>query len=291
MTNTIQNMWVIAWHTRFDEKDAFLKLIEENTSDWADAVSMFEVETSPPSGLMDDDGLPIASIHIIEAYGRTNPNDDMKDFLAAHPPMRIETVTEDPMWLEPLPPRQVGRFWIDANAHNKPGLWTLAIHSATAFGSGEHPTTMGCLTLMDTLQKQQPHLENILDLGCGSGILAIGARHLWPDANIHATDIDPEAIRVTERHADAHQAKLNAYVSHGCDNIKTHHFDLVIANILLNPLVHMTQDIAHIGTQHLITAGILASQADQLEAAYKPYWHVVEQLNIDGWAIMSWRRI
>lgn len=284
----IKNMWVMSWDIAFDQKDALLSAIEEHTENWADAVSVFEVADSPPSGLLDSDSLPIASIHTIEAYGRSDPGELMKFF--QHKPTRVNTVKEDPTWLEPLPPKQVGRFWIDAKGDKKEGLWTLAIHTATAFGSGEHPTTLGCLTLMDQLQHEQPHLTNILDLGCGSGILAIGAYYLWPGANVHATDLDPEAIHVSERHAKAHNAPIHTYVSNGCEALREKSFDLVVANILLNPLVSMAYDIANIGCTHLITAGVLETQLNQLEQAYAPYWNIAQSWSLNGWAVTRWKR-
>lgn len=289
----MKNMWMVAWNVRFDAKDAFMEFIEQQTQDWADAVSMFEVADSGPSGLMDGDDLPIALMHTIEAYGRSDPKDALKGLLEQHPPACIMAVEEDPAWMEPLPPRQVGRFWIDANNTDKPGLWTLPIHSATAFGSGEHPTTLGCLTLMDQLQQEHPNVNHALDLGCGSGILAIGASYLWPNASITATDIDPEAVRVTERHIVniKKNDRIKTYVSNGCESLKGQKFNLVVANILLNPLLDMAHDIATIGTQHLITAGILDTQAEQLEHSYEPYWKVAQRWSLDGWCVMRWIRI
>lgn len=289
MTSEIQNMWMVVWRVSFDQREQRLSTIEDAASEWANAVCMFEVEDSPPSGEYDDDGLPIASQHVIEAYGRSEPHQhpSMQALFETHAPEKVTSVNENPAWLEPQPPRQVGRFWIDATGTNKPGLWTLAIHSATAFGSGEHPTTMGCLTLMDQLQQRDAGIQKVLDLGCGSGILAIGAHYLWPHAHIAAVDIDPEAIRVTKRHAADHHCTLHTHVGDGC---QTGLYDLVVANILLNPLLDMASDIARIGARYLITSGILESQARQLEEAYKPYWKVTERCQIQDWTSLFWER-
>lgn len=290
MTSEIQNMWMVVWHVPFNQREQNLSYIEDAADNWADAVCMFEVEDSPPSGEYDHDGLPIASLHVIEAYGRSNPHNhpNMQTLFQKHQPDKVTSVVENPTWLDPQPPRQVERFWIDATGLQKPGLWTLAIHSATAFGSGEHPTTIGCLTLMDRLQKRNHDLQRVLDLGCGSGILAIAAHYLWPQASISAVDIDPEAIRVTERHAAEHHCTLNTYVGDGC---QTGSYDLIVANILLNPLLDMTNDIARIGTRYLITSGILESQASQLEKAYHAGWRVSDRCQIQDWTSLFWERI
>lgn len=289
MTSEIQNMWMIVWQVPFDQRKARLDDIESTASEWADAVCMFEVEDSPSSNEYDEDGLPIASLHVIEAYGRRDPHKDhaMQILLARCPADEVTSVAENPVWLEPQPPKQVGRFWIDATGGLKDGLWTLAIHSATAFGSGEHPTTMGCLLLMDRLQQRDPHISSMLDLGCGSGILAIAGHFLWPHAHVAAVDIDPEAIRVTERHAAAHGCVLHTYVGNGCQQGT---YELVVANILLNPLVNMADDIRHSGARYLITAGVLNNQIPQLEAAYQPNWHVIDRLQLQDWVILLWQK-
>lgn len=192
-----------------------------------------------------------------------------------------ETAVIEPVpdinWLEhsyrQFPPIIVGRFFIHGS-HNTdpipPGMTSLQIDAATAFGSGDHGTTAGCLLLMQALEERGFVPRQILDMGCGSGILSIGACQLWP-APVLAADIDPESVRVTAAHRAANKIgdQLTIRCGDGFTGIDGH-YDLVIANILPQPLKTMAPDlIARLSAGgYVILSGMLADQVDGVMPHY-----------------------
>jgi ribosomal protein L11 methyltransferase len=197
------------------------------------------------------------------------------------PPVTIEPL-EHQDWLElsyqSFPPRTLGRFWIyGSHITDAPpaGLWPLMIDAATAFGSGEHPTTAGCLLAIEELHRLGPK-TNILDMGTGSGILAVAAARVWENARITAIDIDPESIRVTRNHATAnnvlHHMELAAGDGFNTELALAHQpYDLILANILAGPLTEMAPagaaQLASGG--HVVLAGLLETQAEMVLAAWQ----------------------
>lgn len=180
-------------------------------------------------------------------------------------------------WLEQsyrqFPPFSVGPFFIHGSHCNDlvpDGQTGLEIEAATAFGSGEHGTTSGCLILLDRLKQNGFEPENILDMGCGSGILAIAATKLW-DRPVLAVDIDPESIRVTENHANANavSGRITGIAGDGFAVVDGA-FDLIIANILPNPLKEMAPALMdHLNPGgHAILSGLLLDQAQAVLDVY-----------------------
>ncbi len=157
------------------------------------------------------------------------------------------------------------------------GLTGLCIDAATAFGSGEHATTRGCLHFMARFYEDGAPAR-VLDLGTGSGILAIAAAKLWPDAEITASDIDPESIAVTARHMEMNGVppeRIRLLTGPGFDapgfedvSDAGSGFNLIIANILAPPLRALMPEIAaRLGAGgQTILAGLLAEQAGDLIA-------------------------
>ena len=288
----IQNLWVISWTVSFTEKDAWAEDIENTLEGWAEAISVFENMESPPSGLYDDDDLPIASLHTIEAYGREEPyhNTTIQALLKTYPADAISKVKENADWFKPLPPKQIGRFWLDASGQQKENLWAICIQSATAFGSGEHPTTLGCIQLMDKLEQAGYSAQHVVDVGCGSGILSLAAGHLWPKSCITAIDIDPESVRVTKQHAKQHNMNIDTFTGDGLKNFSKQSQDLIIANILLTPLLNIEPDVSKIGSKYFITAGILEEQFETLKQAYQKNWEHQESIQQDGWDVSLWMK-
>ncbi len=149
-----------------------------------------------------------------------------------------------------FPARDIGRFHVHGSHLPAPmgRAVPLKIDAATAFGSGEHATTEGCLLAITDLKRQGATVGRALDMGTGSGILAIGIAKLFPWARIVAIDIDPESARV---------AALNARLNHVSTQIQAaqgngYHtlaargprFDVIIANILARPLIRMAPSLA-----------------------------------------------
>lgn len=190
---------------------------------------------------------------------------------------------EDRDWLaesyNALPPFSVGPFFIYGSHYDgaaPEGSIPLLIEAATAFGSGMHGTTSRCLLALVHLKDAGYTPRHILDMGCGSGILAIGAAKLWPDVPVAAADNDPECVRVTERHMAINNAgRIHAYVSEGYDPHSpvwnNAPYDLIIANILAAPLIEMAAEQARALAEggYIILSGTLREQAADVTAAYE----------------------
>lgn len=148
-------------------------------------------------------------------------------------------------------PLRLGRFFIHGSAARQqvPADATgIEVEAGLAFGSGEHQTTQACIMAMERLQAEGCRFARILDLGTGSGILAIAAAHLWPEAAVTAADNDAVAARVTADNAllNGVGARISAGVSEGwrSDFIRlAAPFDLVLANILADPVIAMAPDL------------------------------------------------
>jgi ribosomal protein L11 methyltransferase len=134
-------------------------------------------------------------------------------------------------------------------------LINIRINPGMAFGTGQHETTYLCLEAIAHLADEDFKFKNILDLGCGSGILAIAAGKIWLDAKITATDNDTIAVRVAKENAKENQVELAAYASDSFAKIKTTKFDLILANILMNPLLEMAEDMAKFVNGMIILSG------------------------------------
>lgn len=196
----------------------------------------------------------------------------------------VLTREEDRNWLaesyRALPPIVIGSFFVYGSHFEgeKPrDKIPLLIEAATAFGSGEHGTTSRCMLAIEHVKNSGFEPRNVLDMGCGSGILAAAAARLWPKLPIHAADNDPECVVVTKRHLASNGiTNVIAYQSEGYDPAspvwKEAPYDLIIANILAGPLVEMAaeQSRALATGGYLILSGTLKEQAERVLAAYTP---------------------
>ena len=177
-------------------------------------------------------------------------------------------------------------FWIVPTWHEPPAQATRVIRldPGLAFGTGTHPTTRMCLRWIatDSLAGQR-----VLDYGCGSGILAIGAA-LHGAASVDAVDIDEAAVRTTQDNALANGVALRS----GLPDVAAGQYDTVLANILATPLKVLApllcQHVAPGGS--LVLAGILERQAGELTAAYAPYCDLRVADAQDGWVLMTARQ-
>lgn len=183
-----------------------------------------------------------------------------------------------------LEPITAGRFHIYTAAHAhtlEPGQIGIRIEAGQAFGTGQHATTAGCLTFLDRMADDGRSFSNALDLGTGSGILAIAIAKRWPKARIIGSDIDAVSIDVAienvevngERVGDAAGA-IEMVAADGLDHPRLQArapYDLVAANILAGPLVALAADVASVmapgGT--LLLAGLLNDQAADVIGAYE----------------------
>jgi ribosomal protein L11 methyltransferase len=181
-------------------------------------------------------------------------------------------------------------FWIVPTWHEPPEQASIVIRldPGLAFGTGTHPTTRMCLRWIaqQTSASGEP-LGRVLDYGCGSGILAIGAaKHGALD--IDAVDIDEAAVESTLQNAQANAASLKA----GLPELVTGSYQTVLANILATPLKVLApllwSRVAPGGA--LVLAGILERQCDELKLAYAPYCELTVSDQQEGWILMTARR-
>ncbi|MDA5195090.1 50S ribosomal protein L11 methyltransferase [Govanella unica] len=214
---------------------------------------------------------------------------------------------EDRDWvsesLRLLAPITAGRFFVHGrhDADKIPaGSLSLEIEAGQAFGSGNHATTQGCLLALNDLAATLTP-GKVLDLGCGSGILALGAARLW-QAEIIATDIDPIAVAVTRENVvlngvelaenGPEAGKITALVCDGMEDPALQAaapFDLIVANILMRPLIDLAPAItaAMASGSYLVLSGLLEDQQVAVVAAYVEQGLKLERaIVIDGWAAL-----
>jgi ribosomal protein L11 methyltransferase len=178
------------------------------------------------------------------------------------------------------------QFWIVPTWHEPPAQaqQVIRLDPGLAFGTGTHPTTRMCLRW---IAQHPPRGERVLDYGCGSGILAIGAAKFGA-ATIDAVDIDDAAVRSTIANAQANDVTLAA----GLPETAHGEYQTVLANILATPLKVLAPLLcAHVAAGgQLVLAGILERQADELREAYAPYLQLQVSDAEDGWILMTARR-
>ncbi|HRY89888.1 MAG TPA: 50S ribosomal protein L11 methyltransferase [Rubrivivax sp.] len=181
-------------------------------------------------------------------------------------------------------------FWIVPSWHEPPADAQKAIRldPGLAFGTGTHPTTHLCLAWIAAQAAAWAAAPpTVLDYGCGSGILAIAAA-LHGASAVTAVDIDPAAVQATRANAAANGVTVAA----GLPEDAAGRHDVVLANILATPLKLLAPVLAErlAPGGHLVLAGILERQADELRAAYAPWLALQVQAQREGWILMAGRR-
>ena len=232
--------------------------------------ALFEVSTDPLAVLaaLAADAHPVAGAH----YEVLAERDWQQNFRQQFSPRRF-----------------AGDLWVVPTWHEPPAeaRHIITLDPGMAFGTGTHPTTGLCLDWLGQL----PELAgaSVLDYGCGSGILAIAAARLGA-TRVIALDIDPEACRVARENAQ----------QNGCDFIEmvlpaalpAGQFDVLVANILLNPLLALASQLADLvkpGGQ-IGLSGLLAEQAEIALAAYAPWFDLNPPEYREEWAFVGGRR-
>ncbi len=198
-----------------------------------------------------------------------------------------------------LPPVIAGRFTIHGSHDTNrvpQGPGSILIDAGEAFGTAHHATTYGCLLAIDQLTRSRT-FHNVLDLGCGSGVLAIAVHRALPRARITATDLDAPSIGVARENARLNGCgrAIAFHVAGGLNHpaLRGQRYDLLIANILADPLIHLARDIAGSVAPggNLILSGLLVSQAPSVIAAYRASgFHLTQHARIHEWATLVLRR-
>lgn len=198
-------------------------------------------------------------------------------------------------WRKDFGPMQFGsRLWIcpgDSSVDHQDAV-VVKLDPGLAFGTGTHASTALCLDWLDGLNL---HGSTMLDYGCGSGVLAIAALLLGSDSAV-AMDIDPQAIRATVENALSNDVRDRLMVTNHMNGIAGG-FDVVVANILANPLTELAGPIAERvnGGCVIALSGILSEQVDQVLEAYRPWIEfdepVTREQDAQTWARLTGRRI
>ena len=202
------------------------------------------------------------------------------------------------MSLSGLPPVRAGRFFV-YGAHDEgrvpPNAVNLKIDAGAAFGTGHHGTTVGCLEAFDDLLKRE-RFERVLDVGCGTGVLAIAAARTGSRIAV-GTDIDAPSVRIANENAALNQAHASFVHASGLNDqrVRRHGpYDLVFANILAPPLVALSQDIKmalSLGGVAILS-GLLRTQERRVTAAYTSRgFRLEKRIHHDAWSALVLRRM
>lgn len=196
-----------------------------------------------------------------------------------------------------LAPVEAGRFFVygSHDADKVPdGVEPLLIEAAMAFGTGHHGTTLGCLRALDRLANEGFVGENVVDVGCGTAVLAMAAARIWPNV-VLASDIDEVAVDVARANVTANElaGRVNCVEAAGFDHADlaaAAPFDLIFANILKGPLVALSPDMADALQPggYAILSGILNEQADEVIEVYaRNGINLVQRDSIVDWTTLT----
>jgi ribosomal protein L11 methyltransferase len=269
--------------------DAMERLDPEPTG-----VGVFEMEDG--SGLWEVGG-----------YFEAAPDETALALLAAAMDAKPFVVSELPEtdWVahvrRELAPVEAGRFFV-YGSHDvdkvPTGVEPLLIEAALAFGTGHHGTTLGCLRALDRLATGGFTGKNVVDIGCGTAVLAMAAARIWPDV-VLASDIDEVAVDVARGNVTANglEGRVTCVEAAGFDHANlagAAPFDLVFANILKGPLVALAPDMANAMQPlgYAILSGLLNEQADEVIEVYaRNGINLVQQDSIVDWTTLTLQKV
>jgi ribosomal protein L11 methyltransferase len=254
------------------------------------AVTLFELH--PPS-------------FVVEAYYSEPPSLEEAKLRLTERDARLSDATleeiPDQNWVAlsqaALPPIAAGRFIVHGS-HDRDRFrlrrLALEIEAGEAFGSGHNATTALCLEALDALARRRPPLRQVLDLGCGSGVLAVAAARVAPAARIRAVDNDPVAVAITKDNARLNRVRGRVRVleAAGLDHPALRcgpPFDLVLANILPGPLIALAPPLRRAIRRGgvAILSGLLDDQAPEVAAAYRANgFRCLRRLQRAGWTAL-----
>ena len=263
-----------------------------------DIAAALELEGSAQAVLIAEE--PFADEAVVEALYTEEPDAAFLSKVAG----RAVTVAPlpDQDWIrlsqEGLPPVRAGRFFVHGahDAGQVPhGVIPMKIEAGLAFGTGPHETTALCLAVLSDLARGRAAFRHVLDLGTGTGLLAIGAAKLWK-IKVLASDIDPVAVTVAKENARANGVAplVLAVTADGLDNpllARGAPYDLIIAHILAGPLTRLapaiTRALAPGGT--LLLSGLLRNQ-EKLVTSFYPRLRLLDRRRMGPWSALVFER-
>jgi ribosomal protein L11 methyltransferase len=295
--------WKLVAHAPKAQVQAALA-VHEGIDDWDPAVILTgsEIAEDRPSEWVLEAYLP----HRPSAADRAA----IAGLFADHAPeLRAEKLPETDWVTETqkrIAPIRAGRFHVrtpDFPAETSPGTQDLIVPAAQAFGTGQHATTAGCLTMLDAMKRRGVTVRDIADIGTGTGVLALAALRLWPTARVTASDIDPVCEPVVVENAQLNAVplgllpgRLAMVIAENLDDpllVNRAPYDLLIANILAGPLIELAGDFADVVPPggHVLLAGLLEKQEAAVRAAYRIAGFRLAARLVNGeWSILWLRR-
>jgi ribosomal protein L11 methyltransferase len=291
VSSTDPQLWRIALQADARTQAAYALALEAI----AESISAFE---SAPGGVW-----RIEALTAVEPDGkeiRTRLAEAAAAFGTSAPEIEIGAMP-DVDWLaenrRAFPPLAIGRYFVFGShyAGDVPaGARPIELDASIAFGSGEHATTRGCLLALDGLSRAR-RAKRVLDVGCGSGILAIGAARSWP-ARIVASDIDRDSVRLAAENMrrNAVASRVKVLHSDGLARVRPRRgYDVVLANILARPLCRLAGPIGRAVRQGgtVILSGLLAGQECEVRNVYRARGlRLRRRIPIGGWHTLVFRR-
>jgi ribosomal protein L11 methyltransferase len=265
----------------------------------ADICAAFELASAPQAVIVHEE--PFRDDTVVEALYADMPDGDLLSRLAGRE-VHV-ALLPDSDWIklshEGLPPVRAGRFFV-YGTHDKgrvpPGLIAIRIEAGMAFGTGHHETTALCLAVLSDLAKARA-FARVADIGCGTGLLAIGAAKLWRKP-VTAGDIDATAIEVARENAIANNVAplIHAVVADGMADPQLSArapYDLIMANILARPLTRLAPQIARATAPRgiLVLSGLLRWQENVVLCFYRPHGLTLHKIRRDGpWSALVLER-
>ncbi|MBH1999336.1 MAG: 50S ribosomal protein L11 methyltransferase [Sphingomonadaceae bacterium] len=277
-------------------------------------IAAFTMMEHPPVLMTSEAAPDDENIWQLDAYFEGKPSTAAIKLLktlvpsAAHSKPVVEALSDED-WVtlsqQGLEPVTAGRFHVRnlASDAEQPDRVNLLIEAGRAFGTGQHETTAGCLTMLDRMRRVGMRARNVADIGTGTGLLAFAALNLWPHAHAIASDIDPVAVDISAANAIANGVKLGdragqlaLVTAAGADHaaiIGRAPYDLLIANILAGPLIELAPSLCALvedgGT--ILLAGLLDTQADAVLAAYRAQgMRLAERTDRGDWPTLRLRK-
>ncbi|MEM9205260.1 MAG: 50S ribosomal protein L11 methyltransferase [Pseudomonadota bacterium] len=244
----------------------------------------------------------------VEVYTATEPSNADIEALFSIGDLGTLAFTSEPVpqmdWvlegLKTLQPVEAGRFVV-LGSHSSPaeypGKLPIIVDAGVAFGTGHHGTTAGCLVALSDLAKRGYRASNILDVGTGSGVLAIGAQKLFR-APAMGTDVDAPSVETALENAKRNGVgpEFRGICTGSPADRKVSEcgpFDLVFANILAKPLIWLAPDIALVAGRscHLIVSGLLPPQTGPVRVAYgRRGFGLKKRYQLNGWSTLVFQK-